>query len=422
MTKNKEKTDNFLKLTIMKKLMILALMFIASSAAFAGDSPALKSIMSAKTYAEAESLVKSSLSQLANAAEKAKAYNKLVDLALEQVAKEQAIIDKNYAAKALKSDAPEEPYDEDAYFMGNYNAVKNAIECDKYDQEPNEKGKVKPKFFQANADRLGNCRLQLINAGQKYIADQAKALDIYGLYVETNTHPLFSGFISKMGGDEYIGEVARVASVLAFQEKDLSRANQYCDAALKDTAVYDQAIGLKTYLMTQGLKSREDSVACVKELETLYQRENGNDQVFSVLASMYDRMKETAALDKIISDKIAKDPKNYTAWALKGQTEMNSKKHEEALESFMKALEIAPEDPLILTYVGYTYGDMARQKETENEVKEMFSKAVPYLEKAKQLDPTQEKARWSLPLYNCYYILYGENDSRTKEMEKLREY
>jgi hypothetical protein len=52
----------------------------------------------------------------------------------------------------------------------------------------------------------------------------------------------------------------------------------------------------------------------------------------------------------------------------------------------------------------------------------MFSKAVPYLEKAKQLDPTQEKARWSLPLYNCYYILYGENDSRTKEMEKLREY
>ena len=65
---------------------------------------------------------------------------------------------------------------------------------------------------------------------------------------------------------------------------------------------------------------------------------------------------------------------------------------------------------------------MARQKETENEVKEMFSKAVPYLEKAKQLDPTQEKARWSLPLYNCYYILYGENDSRTKEMEKLREY
>ena len=133
-------------------------------------------------------------------------------------------------------------------------------------------------------------------------------------------------------------------------------------------------------------------------------------------------MKETAALDKIIADKIASNPQSYTAWALKGQTEMNSKKHEEALASFKKALEIAPEDPLILTYVGYTYGDMAREKDTEAEVKAMFSEAVPYLEKARQLDPTQEKARWSLPLYNCYYILYGENDTRTKEMEKLREY
>ncbi|MBQ6162329.1 MAG: tetratricopeptide repeat protein [Prevotella sp.] len=406
----------------MKKLMILALMFVATSAAFAGDSPALKAIMAAKNYAEAESLMKSSLTQLVGAAEKAKAYNKLVDLALEAVSKEQAIIDKNYAAKALKPDAQEEPYDEDAFFMGSYNAVKNAVECDKYDQEPNEKGKVKPKFFQANAARLTNARLQLINAGQKYISEQAKALDMYGLYVETNSHPLFKEAIEKLGGDEYIGEVARVASVLAFQEKDLARANKYCDVALTDKGIYDQAIGLKTYLMTQGLQTREDSVACVKELETLYQRENGNEQVFSVLASMYDRMKETAALDKIIADKIASNPQSYTAWALKGQTEMNSKKHEEALASFKKALEIAPEDPLILTYVGYTYGDMAREKDTEAEVKAMFSEAVPYLEKARQLDPTQEKARWSLPLYNCYYILYGENDTRTKEMEKLREY
>ena len=205
--------------------MILALMFVATSAAFAGDSPALKAIMAAKNYAEAESLMKSSLTQLVGAAEKAKAYNKLVDLALEAVSKEQAIIDKNYAAKALKPDAQEEPYDEDAFFMGSYNAVKNAVECDKYDQEPNEKGKVKPKFFQANAARLTNARLQLINAGQKYISEQAKALDMYGLYVETNSHPLFKEAIEKLGGDEYIGEVARVASVLAFQEKDLARAN-----------------------------------------------------------------------------------------------------------------------------------------------------------------------------------------------------
>ena len=42
----------------MKKLMIAALLIFASSAAFAGDSDALKAILKAKTYTEAESLLK----------------------------------------------------------------------------------------------------------------------------------------------------------------------------------------------------------------------------------------------------------------------------------------------------------------------------------------------------------------------------
>ena len=57
----------------MKKIMIAALMILSTSAAFAGDSDVLKTILKAKTYAEAEQLVKSSLGQLANDGEKAKA-------------------------------------------------------------------------------------------------------------------------------------------------------------------------------------------------------------------------------------------------------------------------------------------------------------------------------------------------------------
>ena len=72
----------------MKKLMIAAMMLLTTSAAFAGDSEALKAILKAKTYAEAQELVKANLNQLANDAEKAKAYNKLVDLAMEKVSKE----------------------------------------------------------------------------------------------------------------------------------------------------------------------------------------------------------------------------------------------------------------------------------------------------------------------------------------------
>ena len=65
----------------MKKLMMMAMMLVASATVFAGDSDALKAILKAKDYQEAQSLINSSLAQLADNAEKARAYNKLVDLA-----------------------------------------------------------------------------------------------------------------------------------------------------------------------------------------------------------------------------------------------------------------------------------------------------------------------------------------------------
>ena len=79
----------------MKKLMIAVLMMLSTSAVFAGDSDALKAILKAKTYREAASLVKSSVNSLATPAEKAKAYNYLVDLAMKAVTREQATIQAN---------------------------------------------------------------------------------------------------------------------------------------------------------------------------------------------------------------------------------------------------------------------------------------------------------------------------------------
>ena len=87
---------------LMKKLMMMAMMLVASATAFAGDSDALKAILKATTYTEAQSLINSSLAQLANDAEKAKAYNKLVDLAYEKYKKEDdtkttnAVMQKNH--------------------------------------------------------------------------------------------------------------------------------------------------------------------------------------------------------------------------------------------------------------------------------------------------------------------------------------
>ena len=85
---------------IMKKVMMMAMMMVASATAFAGDSDALKAILKSKSYAEAENLVKTTLSQLANDQEKAAAYNKLVDLAMEKFNEQSTIQTENQLAIA----------------------------------------------------------------------------------------------------------------------------------------------------------------------------------------------------------------------------------------------------------------------------------------------------------------------------------
>ena len=110
----------------MKKLLFVALM-------------ALKAILKAKTYPEAESLLKANLNSLADAAEKAKAYNKLVDLAFDKVNKEQQVQIGNATAQQL-GQGKVEPFDTLGFYQALGQAYAAASECDKFDNMPNEKG------------------------------------------------------------------------------------------------------------------------------------------------------------------------------------------------------------------------------------------------------------------------------------------
>ncbi len=409
----------------MKKLMIAALMMLSTSAVFAGDSDALKAILKTKTYSEAASLVKSSVNSLATPAEKAKAYNYLVDLAMKKVAHEQATIQANQLVAQLKT-GKEQPYDTLSYYKGIYDAISNAIECDKYDNMADEKGKIKPKFHQANQNKLYALRTELINAGQKYgESNKQEAFNNFALYVESASSNLFKEIAAAKAPDQYLGEVARVAAVYAFQNKDMDKANKYVDVALTDTTSYKQALDLKIYLASQSLKTKSDSIQFANTLQGLYDKDPKNDMVFSQLAAVYQAVGKTAESAKLIADRLTADPNNYAALALKAQNAMNSAtadpaKYDEAIENFKKAIAVKPkDDALIYTYLAFCINAKAAACQKAAEQKTLMTESVGYLETARDLDPDRQRANWAYPLYQCYYTLYGANDSRTKEMEAL---
>lgn len=395
----------------MKKFFIMAMLAVAATSTYAQD---IKSVLKAKDYAEAQSQLNSCLSSLSNE-EKAKAYNKLVELSMQKVNKENSTIVENQALQQMGQQA--KPVDMQGFYTSLTNALNAAQECDKYDQMPNAKGKVSPKFHKKNQATLWTLRPQLINAGQDCLQkdDNKGALAYYAAYVESGNSSLFADMDKTKAPDTYLGEVARVASVIAFQEKDMETANKYCDVALKDTASYKDALNLKMAMMQQQMKTKEDSVKCLKTFEELYANDKNNESIFTNLATLYGNLGMKAEQDKCIQERLAADPKCFVAWAVKGQAEMNASKWDEAIADFKKAIEIKP-SALVLTWMGYCNNNKAANLQDVNQQKVLLAETEKYLEKAKELDPEQKEANWKYLLYNTYYVLYGADDARTKSV------
>ena len=404
--------------------MIAALMMLGTSAAFAGDSEPLKAILKAKTYPEAEQLLKTNLGQLANSEEKAKAYNHLTKLALEKFDKENAIQAANMAAVVAKQ--PETPYDTLGFYEAAYNATMNGLECMKYDAEPNAKGAVKPKYTENLKMLIANTRMQLITAGNHYagLGDQDGVLKYWGTFLDSDDNPIFAA--SKAQEAQFIGQVAYYSAQFANQAKQYERAEKYADIAMKDEAMREKAQTFKYAMAQRNLKTHEDSVKYVNTIKELYQREPDNEMAFGTLCNMYNELNMNAELKALIDDKLAKDPNNHTAWALKGQSLMNQNttadnpNWDECIEAFKKAIEIDGTNPVILTYLGYSINSKAAQVNGDRAAqKALYKEAMGYLERAKEIDPNRERANWAYPLYQCYSLVYAASDPRTLEMEKL---
>ena len=210
---------------------MMAMMLVASATAFAGDSDALKAILKAKDYAEAQSLINSSLAQLASDAEKAKAYNKLVDLACEKFNKEENTKITNAAMQK------NEPVDVEGMVAAGKVALQAAMDCDKYDQMPNEKGKVAPKFREKNVARTQSMRLSLLQETEKLVNDKKRkeALEIFDLYISTAKSPFFAG-VKSVEEDPNMGYAAFYGGQSALLLEDFAKAKELFKVGVRDTS------------------------------------------------------------------------------------------------------------------------------------------------------------------------------------------
>lgn len=396
-------------------MMIMAMMFVASATTFAADSDALKAIKKAKNYAEAAQLIKNA--QLANDQEKADAYNKLVDLAMDKVSKETGTIAKNVAVAQLGTGTVE-AYDTLGLADAICDAINAAVECNKYDQLPNAKGKVAPRFAKKNADRIWVVRSNLINIGQDEASkgNNDNVLKYWGAFVDSSVDPLFAEQ-NHEAEKAFFGQVAYFAGRYAFEAKDMERANKYLDIAMKDPEQKDEALNYKIFAAGSDLKSKADSLQYVEQLKTLYAEHPENDIILDKLFTTYGGMNDKAAQTALLDNHLQKYPTNSIALANKGMMAINNNDAAEGAKWLKKATEANPENAVIQFYLGVCLNAQGAEADDATQRKSFFQEAVKAFDKAKEIDPNKDQVNWGYNRYQAYYNLYGEDASETKQAE-----
>jgi hypothetical protein len=397
----------------MKKIMLMAVAACMVVSANAQNPDAVKKVMGLKDFKEAKSLVESSLSSM-NDEERAKSWNKVVDLALAKFNKEQEVMLTNQVTKK------DDPYDKDGMYEAARVALESALECEKYDQLPNAKGKIKPKFHKSNQDRLTSARTALINAGQDYYnnKDFKAAAAAFGAYVNCKGNSLYSDF--DFSKDQYLGQIAYFASLAAYNSQDYPSASRYAGVALGDTAVAKDAMDIKILSMKAQLKTKEDSVKYLNDIKELYNQDPSNERMFSLLAEYYQSVNDNAAKNTLINNQVAQHPSKM-AWALKGESEMGDQKWADAIESYKKSLAMDPEFIQVQFNLALCQNNQAITLKDANggnltpEAKGLLQESIANLNQIKAKDPDHLTVNWPYTLYQAYYLIGDEANAKALE-------
>ena len=398
----------------MKKIMIMALMAAAATTAFAQDDlvKEAKNLCGKGEFDKAAEVLTPALTSAATT-DKAKAWNQMVDI---QYGKFTGIQTTDMENKVKQIQAP---YDTLGMHKACAESFLAALKCDEFDRQPNEKGKVKIRFRQANQQRMQNVRLSLINAGQYMykVKDLANAFKYWALYVDSSSDPFFEGI--DMTKDQYRSEIAYYAALAAYFQKDYPNAEKYADIAAQDPEKANDANEILLFAAKENMKTPADSAAYLKRIKDLHQAKPEEERYFNLLMDYYTHKNDMNALKAWAEEEIAMNSENKMAWALKGEVQMNNSEWDAAVESYKKAIEVDPEFVQCVFNAGVCLNSKAialndqladkktggLTKDNAEKVKSVLRDAQGFLERARELDGDQLKVKWAYPLYRIYYSL-----------------
>ncbi|MGP1466171.1 MAG: hypothetical protein ACTTJD_01010 [Porphyromonadaceae bacterium] len=388
----------------MKKLIMMAVAALFAASANA-QTDIVKLVKKAKTYNDAMELVNQGIDALSDE-DKGKVLTKVCDLA----AKEFSTEEDNY----MKKDKAPDAFDANRAYMSARNFINSALSL----RHVNSKAAIK------YVEQINKARAMLLDGGQEGLdsKDYNKVLSNLGLYVDA-AEIVYDG---KVEMDPNAAQIAYFATYGASELNDLKSVKKYSVYALNDSTYGATSMHLFLSAMEKEVKSKEDSVNFVntmKEYIGKFPAGQADDAILGKIVTFYSAPQYAAEVNKILEGAIAANPNNKMAWALKGQTALNSMDYDVAIAANAKAVAIDP------TFTQVRFNLAASQKEkamtiidkaggnVTDEAKALINEAIANLNIIREQDPNHELVQWRYPLAQCYYIL-GDN-AKSEEIQAL---
>lgn len=301
--------------------------------------------------------------------------------------------------------------------------------CEKYDNMPDAKGRIKPKYTEFINMTYAQQYPQFFNGGAYYYnaSDFEKAYLLFGMFNKASDKLSDAGMVAKDTANTSMA--AYYMALCGMQLKDYDKVIENVDRAMLNPDMAENAFRFKADAYSQ----KGDTAAWLdlcKEGLTKFP----NDMYYSQsLIFYYDSNNKNEELDKLADELVKTNPSNPMFVYLKGYIAHQKEDLDTAIEWYEKTLEVDPNYENALSNLGRCYlikaqeysaaqsstkvSDKKKIAEDKKVLEGYYNKALPLLEKLRQVAPDKHDL-WLMNLINCYYNL--QMADKVKELEDLQ--
>ncbi len=322
------------------------------------------------------------------------------------------------------------PCNESLLYGYTYELGHELANCEKYDNLPDAKGKVAPKYSEfiitAYAQEFG----QFYNAGAYFYGneDYAKSYDLFKMFIDAADKLYKAGMMEE---DKVNVPVAAYNMTLsAMQLQDYEKVLSHVDLAMANEQMAPSAFRYKAVAHLELGDTATWLNDCLEGAKLF----PDDAYFYQSLIQYYDSRNEKEKLNALADELIASDTSNPFFVYLKGYIAHQQQDTDAAIEWYEKTLEVDPNYESALNNLSRCYlfkaqeyataqsstkvtdkKKLAKDKEILNGY---YKKALPLLENLRKQQPEKHEL-WLANLTNCYYNL--NMIAELKEIEKLQE-